>query len=167
MTLNDTINCLEEIINKKEKLNYEYEKEYKELIKLLDEFKKYKNYKSNEITKVNNLILENSVSEGYLQDWYISSVNENDDPKWTEKHIAELTNDFYLIPKEVIFELSSIEDLKFSNRTLWLLKRNGINTIKELLEYSEYDILNFHGCGDFIIKEIKNVLDCHNLNLKK
>lgn len=40
------------------------------------------------------------VDEGYLIDWYISSV-DNSEPVWTEAHIEELMNDFYLIPKGV------------------------------------------------------------------
>ena len=45
--------------------------------------------------------LENiSVGERVLIDWYISSVSENEAPVWTEKHIFELLNDFYVIPKD-------------------------------------------------------------------
>lgn len=40
-----------------------------------------------------------SISEDLLYDWYISSVDSNDDPKWTPNHLEELQNDFYLIPK--------------------------------------------------------------------
>lgn len=40
------------------------------------------------------------VDETYLIDWYISSVDDSE-PVWTEAHIEELMNDFYLIPKEV------------------------------------------------------------------
>ena len=40
-----------------------------------------------------------SISEGLLYDWYISSIDSNDDPKWTLDHLGELQNDFYLIPK--------------------------------------------------------------------
>lgn len=42
----------------------------------------------------------NPVGRGYLSDWYINSVNETDTPIWTEEHLDELFNDFYLIPKE-------------------------------------------------------------------
>ena len=41
---------------------------------------------------------EQAVDFGYLSDWYISSVDENDEPVWTEKHIKELIGDFILIP---------------------------------------------------------------------
>lgn len=51
--------------------------------------------------------LDNSkaVDKGYLTDWYISSVGEYNDeklnePRWTEAHINELTNDFIVIPKD-------------------------------------------------------------------
>lgn len=41
------------------------------------------------------------MSEGTLIDWYISSVSEDDTPVWTDEHIEELCNDYYVIPKEV------------------------------------------------------------------
>lgn len=40
-----------------------------------------------------------AVSKGYLYDWYQSSVSELDNPVWTDEHIEEVFNDFYLIPK--------------------------------------------------------------------
>lgn len=40
-----------------------------------------------------------SVDEGYLSDWYITSVDDKL-PIWTDEHIEELCRDFYLIPKE-------------------------------------------------------------------
>lgn len=55
---------------------------------------------SNEFTK--KFIKENAVDEGFLQDWYQSSVSETDTPVWTNEHIAEMVGDFYLIPKEVV-----------------------------------------------------------------
>lgn len=44
--------------------------------------------------------LDDSWGEGILQDWYIHSVNPDDKPQWTDEHIEELCNDFYVIPKE-------------------------------------------------------------------
>ena len=44
-------------------------------------------------------IEENSVSEGYLSDWYISSVDNAETPIWTDEHIEELCHDFWLVPK--------------------------------------------------------------------
>ena len=45
-----------------------------------------------------------AVGSGYLEDWYIHSLAEYADeklnePRWTEAHIEELTNDFIVIPK--------------------------------------------------------------------
>ena len=45
------------------------------------------------------------VHEGYLTNWFIESVAEYNDerlnePRWTEAHIEELTNDFIVIPKD-------------------------------------------------------------------
>ena len=45
------------------------------------------------------VVRKESVDYGYLADWYIRSVM-NDDPVWTEDHIDELFNDFYLVPKD-------------------------------------------------------------------
>lgn len=47
-------------------------------------------------------IHDNCVDEGFLSDWYQSSVNEDDDPSWSDAHISEVTGDFYLIPKEAV-----------------------------------------------------------------
>lgn len=41
-----------------------------------------------------------AVGEGYLQDWYIGSVSEDDEPVWTDAHIEELAKDFIVIPKD-------------------------------------------------------------------
>lgn len=38
------------------------------------------------------------IDKDYLTDWYLHS-NENENPHWTCKHIEELFDDFYLIPK--------------------------------------------------------------------
>ena len=35
-----------------------------------------------------------------LDSWYIASVTTNDEPVWTEEHLEELLNDFYVIPKD-------------------------------------------------------------------
>lgn len=42
----------------------------------------------------------NCVSRGYLTDWYQQSIDETEPPIWTDKHLDELYNDFYLIPKK-------------------------------------------------------------------
>ena len=40
------------------------------------------------------------VSRGYLTDWYQQSIDETNPPIWTDEHLDELYNDFYLIPKK-------------------------------------------------------------------
>lgn len=43
-----------------------------------------------------------AIDIGYLYDWYQSSIDETIPPVWTDEHIEELNNDFYLIPKEIV-----------------------------------------------------------------
>lgn len=50
---------------------------------------------------IKQFVKDVSVSEGYLQDWYQASVDDSP-PVWTDDHIEELYNDFYLIPKEAV-----------------------------------------------------------------
>lgn len=41
----------------------------------------------------------NAVDMSYLQNWYQDSIDETKEPIWTDQHLEELFNDFYLIPK--------------------------------------------------------------------
>lgn len=41
-----------------------------------------------------------AISMNYLQSWYQCSIDETQEPIWTDKHLEELYEDFYLIPKE-------------------------------------------------------------------
>ena len=52
--------------------------------------------------KIKDFIKNNAVGKGTLQDWYQSSVDETAIPVWTDEHIAEIIEDFYLLPKEVV-----------------------------------------------------------------
>lgn len=54
------------------------------------------------MSEIKKFIEKNSVDEGFLHDWYQSSVIESDSPVWTDEHIAEVCGDFYLIPKEAL-----------------------------------------------------------------
>ena len=45
-------------------------------------------------------IREQTVDIGYLYEWYQDSVDPDDEPVWTKKHIEEIFHDFYLIPKQ-------------------------------------------------------------------
>lgn len=49
-----------------------------------------------------DLVLNESVDMGFLQDWYQNSVDNTQDPVWTDEHLRELTEDFYVIPKEAV-----------------------------------------------------------------
>lgn len=53
---------------------------------------------------IKKFIEENAVDIGFLFDWYQSSISDDVPPVWTDEHIEEVYNDFYLIPKEVIDE---------------------------------------------------------------
>ena len=52
-----------------------------------------------------------------LEDWYINSVMPNDTPVWTEEHLEELFNDFYIIPKDTpttdVTEVVRCKDCKY------------------------------------------------------
>lgn len=53
-------------------------------------------------TTAKKYVKENSVSKGYLQNWYHDSVLDSEPPVWTDEHIDELYGDFYLIPREIV-----------------------------------------------------------------
>ena len=40
-----------------------------------------------------------AIDMAYLQNWYQDSIDDTKEPIWTDKHLEELFNDFYLIPK--------------------------------------------------------------------
>lgn len=53
----------------------------------------------------NNYIMLNQdyndiMSKDELTNWFVDSVLPNDEPVWTEKHINELLDNFYVIPKD-------------------------------------------------------------------
>lgn len=50
----------------------------------------------------------NCADEGLLQDWYQSSVDESN-PVWTDEHISELMNDFYVIPKDNVSKFAKMK----------------------------------------------------------
>lgn len=77
------------------------------------------------------------VHEGYLTDWYINSVAEYADeklnePRWTEAHIEELTNDFIVIPKDT--PAADVAPVVHGN---WV--------------YGEFDIPHCSECGNDIM----------------
>lgn len=65
--------------------------------------------------KIVRFVKDNSVDEGFLQNWYQSSVIETDKPVWTDEHLAELSGDFYLIPKETVEKLEKEKTISINN----------------------------------------------------
>lgn len=59
-----------------------------------------------------------------------------------------------------------VEDLELSVRSYNCLKRQGINTVSELLDYSEADLLNIRNFGAKSIEEVKDKLIQLGYNLK-
>lgn len=47
---------------------------------------------------------EDAIDSGYLEDWYINSIDNTIPPIWTTEHIEELLNDFYVLPREEVTE---------------------------------------------------------------
>ena len=48
-------------------------------------------------------IFDEAYDYNTIADWYISSVDDKE-PIWTDAHLEELLNDFYVIPKEIVDE---------------------------------------------------------------
>ncbi len=60
-----------------------------------------------------------------------------------------------------------IEDLDLSVRSYNCLKRAGIHSVRQLVEYSENDLLNIRNFGAKSIEEVKDKLILMGLNLKQ
>ena len=61
--------------------------------KLIEEYEQNKEFV--DLTTIENY----AISEGYLTDWYQTSIHIKEPPIWTDEHLYELNKDFYLIPK--------------------------------------------------------------------
>lgn len=55
--------------------------------------------KERRLTMADFINLDAAYDSDTLTDWYISSVG-SEPPVWTDEHIEELLNDFYVIPKD-------------------------------------------------------------------
>lgn len=60
-----------------------------------------------------------------------------------------------------------LEDLKFSARTINILKKKRIKRIKDLTKYNEERLIKMSGIGETIVKEIKRVLGRKGILLKQ
>ena len=59
-----------------------------------------------------------------------------------------------------------IEDLDLSVRSYNCLKRAGIHSVRQLVEFSENDLLNIRNFGVKSIEEVKDKLESMGLSLK-
>jgi len=80
---------------------------------------------------------------------------------------AEEVSIFGEEPEEEEAELNiPIEQLELSVRSYNCLKRQAINSLDQLIEYTEQDLMNIRNFGDKSIEEIKQVLASRSLALK-
>lgn len=58
----------------------------------------------NVITRIKYLVADFPSLEPYdmniLQDWYQNSIDSSEPPIWTDEHLEELIQDFYLLPTD-------------------------------------------------------------------
>lgn len=67
--------------------------------------------------------------------------------------------------KEKVLEMT-VEELDLSVRSYNCLKRNSINTVEELTQMSEHDMLQVRNLGKKSLDEVKKKLEDYNLSLK-
>ncbi|MFA6431210.1 MAG: DNA-directed RNA polymerase subunit alpha [Candidatus Margulisiibacteriota bacterium] len=60
----------------------------------------------------------------------------------------------------------SIDDLEFSSRSLNCLKKVGVKTVKDLIGYSEEELMKFKNFGSKSLDEVREKLSEYKLNLK-
>lgn len=83
------------------------------------------------------------------------------------EEVAEVVSIFAPEDQESNAELDKqIEDLDLSVRSYNCLKRAGIHSVRQLVEFSENDLLNIRNFGAKSIEEVKDKLISMGLNLK-
>ncbi len=94
---------------------------------------------------VNAVPLDEAVDEGYLQNWYIDSVDDSP-PLWTDEHVEELFKDFYCVPKETEYGAKG-DTLLFTDRrkianyfVMWACQNRAAQTPEAVIAFLE-------GCG--------------------
>ena len=103
------------------------------------------------MNEIKMFIDEKAVGEGFLHDWYIHSVMDDDPPVWTEEHIAEMCGDFYIIPKESVEKLEDNEDC-----CVWIQKDANKYDCKTHAERYDSRVSDWHICP-YCCKKIKIV----------
>lgn len=66
---------------------------------LVEAEKLIEEYEQNKEHEDLSTIQKYAIGEGYLTNWYQTSVDIAESPVWTDEHLYELNEDFYLIPK--------------------------------------------------------------------
>jgi DNA-directed RNA polymerase subunit alpha len=64
-------------------------------------------------------------------------------------------------------EYPSIEELELSVRAYNCLKREGVDTVEKLLEYTEDELLDIRNFGQKSIQEVKDKIKSLGLSFKK
>lgn len=54
---------------------------------------------------IKEYVMVNAVDEAYLREQYMQPSDKGEPPVWTNGHLAEVYNDFFMIPREVILNL--------------------------------------------------------------
>ncbi|MDD5806692.1 MAG: DNA-directed RNA polymerase subunit alpha [Eggerthellales bacterium] len=86
----------------------------------------------------------------------------------SEEDGEEIPSIFAPVGEEANAELDKqIEDLDLSVRSYNCLKRAGIHSVRQLVEFSENDLLNIRNFGAKSIEEVKDKLISMDLNLKQ
>lgn len=82
----------------------------KDKVKCDNQLQKHNTYKCNVYYLIEGAmkwkeqqIKKKFVKRRVLENWYQDSINEEIEPIWTDKHLDELFNDFYLLPKRKDF----------------------------------------------------------------
>ena len=81
--------------------------------------------------------------------------------------IAVLQTTIDTLQGQLAIKDKQIEDLDLSVRSYNCLKRAGIHSVRQLVEFSENDLLNIRNFGAKSIEEVKDKLISMGLNLKQ
>ena len=90
---------------------------------------------------------------------FMSLGDENEQTEEPSIFAAGQTDDNSELDKQ-------IEDLDLSVRSYNCLKRAGIHSVRQLVEYSENDLLNIRNFGVKSIEEVKDKLESMGLSFK-
>lgn len=83
-------------------------------------------------------------------------MNENNTENETiEEVIARIRRKLAILENKLVPEDTSIDDMELSVRTYCCLEREGLTTIKEIIKYSETDLLRIRNFGSSSLKELK------------